>query len=198
MSRTGLQSIRLNQGRARGFTMIELMVTVAVVAILAAIAVPSFRDVIVTNKLSAQSNELLGAIQNARLESLKRNVRVTICQSSDGSTCASATTWGGWLVFADANKDGTPQAAEILRTAQVSVPVQLTESSNLSANRFSFRPDGMARVGTSLLNGTLRFCAKVTSPTNNARDVLINSGSRVLVEQAAAGASCTTPGNPAP
>lgn len=83
----------------RGFTLVELMVAIAVMAILLAIAVPSFNDASLGSKLNSIANEFVASAQLARSEAIKRNVQVTLCASNDGSTCGGA--WSdGWVVLA--------------------------------------------------------------------------------------------------
>jgi len=79
--------------RSRGFTLTELMVTLAVAAVLIAIAAPSYRDFILDTGMSAEANEFLTTVNFARSEAVKRNVRVTMCRSSDGAGCANAGNW---------------------------------------------------------------------------------------------------------
>jgi type IV fimbrial biogenesis protein FimT len=86
----------------RGFTMMELLVAVAIAAVLFAIGVPMFRDVTLGSRLSAAANNLLSSVQLARSEAIKRNVNVTLCASSDGQSCAGAGGWEqGWITIID-------------------------------------------------------------------------------------------------
>ena len=185
--------------RSRGFTLVELMVTIVVLAVLMGIALPSFRKVIVSNKLSSQSNELLAALQYARMESVRRNVHVTFCQSANGTSCATSITWAGWLITADSNRNNVDDDAAI-RTGTLIDPAVLAASSNISSYRFDFYPDGLARKGVSgseLLNARLRICVKGSDIQirPNARDISIVSGSRMFIEQNQS-ATCAAPGNP--
>ena len=66
--------------------MIELMITVALASILMAIAVPSFNQMIVSGRLTAQSNEMVAAMSLARSEAIKRNANVTLCRADTGAT----------------------------------------------------------------------------------------------------------------
>jgi type IV fimbrial biogenesis protein FimT len=85
--------------RARGFTIVELMVSLAVLAILLTLAVPSFTNATLGARLSAYANDLLASTQLARSEAIKRNAPVTLCASSDGTTCATSGNWRvGWIV----------------------------------------------------------------------------------------------------
>ena len=99
----------------RGFTLIELMVTLTVATILITVAVPGFRTIIQNNRVSAQSNDLLTALTLARSEALKRGVQVSVCSSDDQADCDTVpnTDWeNGWIVFVDDNSDGKKDAGE--------------------------------------------------------------------------------------
>lgn len=88
---------RLNVAYLRGFTLVELMVTLAVAAVLIAIAAPSFNEVTTGSKLRSQAQDLAAGALLARSEAIKRNQEVTLCSSSDGTTCSG--TWSnGWVV----------------------------------------------------------------------------------------------------
>ncbi|WP_312960352.1 GspH/FimT family pseudopilin [Stutzerimonas nitrititolerans] len=83
----------------RGFTLIELMVTIAVLAVVIAIAAPSFTSVIQSNRATALHHEVLGAIQLARSEAVKRRKDVIVCRTEDQEDCANGADWStGWLI----------------------------------------------------------------------------------------------------
>lgn len=86
-----------------GFTLIELMVTLIIVGILLTVGVPSLKTFMQGNQLIATAEELRSAINLARSEAIKLNSRVSICESSNGTSCSATGDWSnGWIVFVDA------------------------------------------------------------------------------------------------
>jgi type IV fimbrial biogenesis protein FimT len=86
---------------ARGFTLIELMIALTILAILLGLAVPSFNNAVLGGKLSAFSSDLVASTQLARSEAVKRNQIVRICASSNGTSCGvSSGGWeAGWIIL---------------------------------------------------------------------------------------------------
>ena len=102
-----------------GVTLVELMVTIAVAAILLAVAVPGFRNLIVSNRLTATTNAFVAALNLARIEAVKRNARVTLCKTADPNAtepnCAASATWSqGAIVFVDRGTVGTRERGDTL------------------------------------------------------------------------------------
>jgi type IV fimbrial biogenesis protein FimT len=170
----------------RGLTLIELMITIALLVIVLAIGVPSFQGAINSSRLSAAANELSAAVHLARAEAIKRNRSVVLCRSATLATCAAGDTWPGWLVFADGNGNGAVDAGEqIVKTGTIDAPLVVRASPGISSrdHRVTFMPNGMARGADemALLNAALSICAPSTQPPTNVRDVLIAFGGRTSV-----------------
>ncbi|MDP1900257.1 MAG: GspH/FimT family pseudopilin [Rubrivivax sp.] len=185
--------------RSHGFTLIELMVTVAVAGILLALAGPGFREAIHANRLGSAANELVAAVQLARAEAIRSNRRVTLCRSADGSACdATSSTWPGWILFVDTNADGVRAAAEpVIKSGVFDIALVVKSSARITAltERINFRGDGLARAADNqtLLAGTLAVCVAATQPAENVRDVSLASGSRTRVGRRNGGGACGVP-----
>lgn len=171
----GRQMTRRNE---RGFTLVELMVTVAVLAIVAAIAAPSFRNLLLNSRLTAAANELSAALQGARMEALRTNARVVVCPSTDGSSCAGSD-WSKFVLISGKTGASNPLRVVTLNNRGLTV----SGSSNVTGTTpIWYQADGFVRVGTAATQtGTIRVCASALSG-NNARDVQATMG-RVAVSR---------------
>lgn len=106
--------------RQTGFTLTELIVVSAIVAILLGVGVPSYRYITNSYRMSAELNSLVGDLMYARAEAIRQGQPVALCVSVDGLTCSGATTWqNGWIVFPDPGGNGSADApGTILRVQQ--------------------------------------------------------------------------------
>jgi type IV fimbrial biogenesis protein FimT len=140
---------------SRGVTLVETLVVMGIVAMLMAIGIPSYKYVTNANRISAEINGLLGDLQFARSEAIKEGRSVSVCVSSDQSSCITvspATNWNkGWIVFSDANGNGAVDAGDLLLRAQATFRGSDTFSANNSIGAITFNREGFA----SVTNGTL-------------------------------------------
>jgi prepilin-type N-terminal cleavage/methylation domain-containing protein len=154
--------------RHAGFTVLELMITVALIAVLSVIAAPSLRDLIKNGRMTSQANDLMTDLAIARGEAVKRGVRTAICTSSNGTAC-TATPWNqGWIIFADhgPEKGGTfgvvdsgipaPDTDTVLKRAPAidganenppNTITTINASVNAGATYVGFRPSGVVTPG---------------------------------------------------
>lgn len=171
-----------NTNNSGGFTLVELMVVLAVLAVLLGVAVPSFQNIINRNRLTAVTNEIVAAIQLARVEAVRRNGRVVFCPTADGATCGG-TNWLRSIVLAP--------GGEVVREINFEgAGLTVLGSSNVATgNQISFGASGFARAGTTAANrsGGLRVCSTLVDANENARDVEV-SVSRVSVVTATSAA----------
>ncbi len=100
-----------------GFTLVELMIALAVFAITVTFAIPNLREFIQNNRLISQTNDVSSTLHLARSEAVKRKLTITICGSNDSSTCNTPAWEQGWIVFVDVDADGVLDAGsdEMLR-----------------------------------------------------------------------------------
>lgn len=107
----------MGQMHEEGVTLIELMVALAVTAILLTVGIPAFTDFIATNRMSAAVNDVVSSLQLARSEAIKRRALVTVCPSTDGASCTGGGLEQGWIVFADNNGNAQADAGEDVLSA---------------------------------------------------------------------------------
>jgi type IV fimbrial biogenesis protein FimT len=103
---------------ANGYTLVELMVVIAILGVLVAVGTPMFKYVTGSNRVSSEVNRLLGDMQFARSQAVKLGQTVTVCASSDGVTCSNVGWQNGWIVFLDMNSNQTVDANETIIRVQ--------------------------------------------------------------------------------
>lgn len=146
-------------GTARGFTLIELMVALAVGAILLTIAIPAFRTLLRNYQVSTQADDFLGSVLTARSEAVKRGAQVVLCAVPDSTVALPNCTAGAanaWMVFlAPTPNTGQPaNAAAILELhPNLANGVLLRADSTKSV---TFMSTGFPAVGAHLAN--IVFC----------------------------------------
>lgn len=135
--------------RCRGFTLVELMVTIAIVAILAAIAFPNFEGTMRSNRVATTTNELIASISLARSEALRSPGGAVICTSIDGTAC-NGTSWNdGWIIWNDLNRDEEIDGEErIVRYVQGRSKMSISASDD--ASRITFDHRGRADQARSI------------------------------------------------
>jgi type IV fimbrial biogenesis protein FimT len=186
----------LEAGRAGGFSLIELMMTIAVAVILMMIAIPSFQYVTNANRISSEVNGLLGDLQFARAEAIKEGQYVSVCASTDGASCSGdAADWqGGWIVFANPNNSAavTPGVAV---TPVLRIQSKFSSTDTFTATNaqsiVTFNRDGYA---LGIANGTLITLHDSTSNKAWTRCASIAPSGAVITELYGIvnnGATCT-------
>ena len=122
-----------------GFTLVELMITLAIAAIVMSIAVPSFNTTIQNSRITTQTNEMVSAINLARMEAIHRGTTVSLCASSDQSSCSGSNDWSvGWIVYEDSVSAGTTTTvSEVIRVwSALKGSPSLTASNNATFIRY--------------------------------------------------------------
>lgn len=146
----------------KGFTLIEMVVTIAILAILLTIAIPSFRALIINNRITAQANDFVSDVTYARAEAVRRNMRVSVCKSNDGATCTAGFDWsGGWIVFTDAPIYGVVSVGDNVLRVHGALTTGTTLI-NTGFDYFQFFPsgivNGVAGGGGPATAGSFTLC----------------------------------------
>lgn len=174
---------------AAGFTLIEMMVTIAVLAILLALAVPSFNDAVLSGKLSTIANNLVASTHLARSEAIKRNNQVTLCVSTDGSTCTGGTWNQGWIVMCPTNDNvacNPAGANTMVFQTQSAAPPGFSVSEGGGATTLVFTSTG----GVQAAPYTLTICRATPSVGSQNRVVNIIATGRTSVTTTTGTTTC--------
>jgi type IV fimbrial biogenesis protein FimT len=152
-------------GKQGGFTLTELLAVVAIVAILFGIAVPSYRYIGTSYRMSSEVNGLLGDLMYARSEAIKEGQFVTVCETVNGQTCSGNTSWDrGWLVFSNPNNGPQPPGA-ILR---VQAPFTGTTPDSFDADNgmssVTYNREGFATTAAGFPNATITLHEPTANP----------------------------------
>lgn len=162
--------------RVKGFTLVELMITIALAVIVLTMGVPSFQSTVDNNRLVTQANQLVGTLHFARSEAIKRRIPVTVRKSD--------SNWeDGWIAFSDLNGDGNANTSTgnncaagedcILRVvASLGGKTTLRGNNNI-ANRVTFNSTGFSTG----FNGTFTLCD--SRGAQKARGIIISNTGRV-------------------
>ncbi len=145
--------------RTLGSTLLEMLVTLTLLAVLTAAAAPSFSGLLQSNLAAAHAEALMTSLTLARSEAIKRNLRVTLCKSDDGASCTTEGDWAqGWLVFVDRDSDGVLDPDEDVLRMQAALSGKFTLTNRNARNWYAYRPDGSAASSGGLVTGTFRVC----------------------------------------
>ena len=170
--------------RQKGFTLAELLVTVAVGAMLLAIGVPSYTTFVQNASQITAANELLASMHLARDIAITRNVRVTVCPSSDGTDCNPVSWTEGWIVFIDADGDRQADAGEPIERDVGGLRARSVTSAQFR-DFLIFRPSGRVMVNSVAENtGELTFCDKRGAA--HARVLMVDMSGRPRVSRKSA------------
>jgi type IV fimbrial biogenesis protein FimT len=158
--------------RVSGYTMVELIITIAVASVLLGIAIPTFFWVTNSNRIAAEINGLLGDLQFARGEAVKEGQPVTVCVSANGTSCGGVNTWqSGWIAFSDVNGNAVVDPGDIILRIQKPFTSTDTFVANNAVSAVTFNRDGYAN---GIAAGTLIELHDKTNNHNWTRCLAIN------------------------
>ena len=157
----------------RGFTLVELLITLTIIALVLSFGVPMFQDVIRDNRLVSQANAFMGDLNLARSTAVKYQRDASICASTDYDSatpsCTGGTNWAaGWIVWVDRNRDNSVDAGEIVKVREPFASG--TSFSSTAAGQLTFDSRGFISAAE-----TLTLCDDRTGETGR-RITLTASG----------------------
>lgn len=160
--------------RSHGFTLIELMVTLSIIAIVAAVGFPQIRELMANNKFTTKSNDLLATFQFARSEALRRTttVRIEACKPDCGTT-GTADWTNGWRVWVDEDGDDVLDAGEEVLNEHESLSPDMTITAHGGvpfATAYDYLPEGRLDITNS---NELLFCDSRTGETGRLLQLTI-------------------------
>ena len=161
-----------------GFTLIELMVVVAVAAILLAVAVPNFTSMLVSTRLGSQTNDLIADLRLARSEAATRGAWVVVCPSTNGTACSStAGDWAkGRVVFVDSDRSGTLGTSETVLRSVNSLTGATMALSGFTNTTITFSPyGGLLQGGVPAASGTFKLCS---ASSTTGRQIRVDASGR--------------------
>lgn len=177
--------------RQSGFTLIELMITLIVVAVLMGIGVPNLRTFIQNSRITTQGNEMLASLALARSEAIKRSAPVVVCPSAAPTaaapTCSAGGIWErGWLVFADATDPATKKGNNTFAEAEGDILLRIHEqlegantlraSGADLADHLTFGPTGVTSMSGA---DFLKLCDARGAPS--ARAIMVEATGRARI-----------------
>ncbi len=174
---------------AQGLTLVELLITVAMVGLVLAIGIPSYSDFVWRNRASAAVNSLVTAFNLARSEAIKTGGRVTVCTTADPNAnppvCGGAGWHQGWIVYRDANADLTiaDPAADILAVGGPLDNLFVMTGNGQLAQYASYVGDGRSRqLGGGFLAGTVTLDQSAVPGSPPNKQIVMNNLGRLSVQ----------------
>ena len=139
----------------RAYTLVELLVTISIVAILATLALPSYFFLVNSSRHNAEINEFIGGAMLTRSEAVKRGQQTALCTSVDGTSCSTVANWDeGWIAFVDSNANDVRDSSEVLVKIREAMKSGFSfRSSGSIGKKIRFQANGMP-----LESGTLTLC----------------------------------------
>ena len=170
--------------KLNGFTLVELMITIAVLAVLMGIAIPNFSTMVKNNRLTTTTNNIIAAIQTARAEAVNRNVPVLFCQNNGANTGCDASFGfaNGWLIGLDANSDGTVDANGVIRVQAAPPATIAVTTTNIASNFLRYQNNGMVEsYGT--VPGRIQICDDRSG--ESSREIVIGATGSINLDPSA-------------
>lgn len=164
-----------------GYTLMELLVALALLALLAMAGVPALGTLVERSRVASATTAMAVSLANARMRAVESATPYTLCPSASGQDCDHGGDWSrGWIAYADLDRSGQREAPEVVADRVAApAPAQVRVQSTQGRTRLVFQPDGSA--GGS--NVTFEFCALGAGARTVRQIVVSNVGRARLVER---------------
>lgn len=175
--------------RQRGLSLVEMVTTLAVAAILAGASIPEFRDMQANSRMRSASHSLIAAFQHARMRAVSEVTQVIVCPSLDGRRCSGGLDWQyGWLVYDDHNRNRTLDPGERVTAGHGPLPTGVMGRATVGRPLMVYRSDGSA-FGNPI---TVTLCDG--RGWRQGRAIIVNQGGRARTGPAEASRCPTATG----
>ena len=175
------------KGHQQGFTALELIVTMAIIAVLLTAGVPAFENYTLNLRMKTAMDQLQTDLNLARGHAISHNSKTVICPTGDGNECSGQPVWqDGWIVFTDINNDRQKQDSEPLLKYSGAL-ARLNISSASSRTSLRFYPNGSA-PGSNI---TFRFCDR--RGATHAGTITVSNSGRIRLQTAGSDPSANCP-----
>jgi type IV fimbrial biogenesis protein FimT len=146
---SGLPIVQAMKRAPNGFTLLELMVVLAIAGVLAAIAIPAMGDFMRNSRITAAANDVMAALHFTRSEAIKRRQPVTLCTSASAvtdanPTCAASAILTGWIAFVDTNQSGQRDAGEVVLLQHEAMDARITARASVNPFQVTYLLNGFA------------------------------------------------------
>lgn len=165
--------------KQQGVTLVELLMVLVIGAILLGIGVPGYGYFLGKSRLAGVTNELVGALNLARSEAIKRGVRVTLCKTAAADaadpSCDSGAGWQqGWLVFIDRGVAGIRDADDRILWVRSGATSDVSVTVTNFTHYASYLPSGVSQGADHLATGSFHLCLEGTR-----RSIILNRIGRI-------------------
>jgi type IV fimbrial biogenesis protein FimT len=135
---------------SKGFTLLELIIIIAILGITTALAVPGLREMISNNRIQSNASDFVAALQFAKAEAVARVNPVTLCKSANLTDCAADGDWQqGWIVFSDDNGDAVVGADDEVLLNHEALNANITFGGTAGVtDSITLRPSGTSSITT--------------------------------------------------
>ena len=162
-----------------GFTLIELIIVMVVIGLVMSFAIPSMQTFNQNDRLTTNINTMISHLAYARSEAVKRSAQVSICASGDGVTCGASNWRDGWLVYVDADQNGTLDGGEEIMKVQGALDAsQTTGTGGGLGLQVTYDNRGFAATGST---GAIGLCDGRSGPYGKV--IWITNTGRVRLEK---------------